>query len=134
MTDKPYEVGYGRPPTDTRFGQPGGNGRGKGRKKGAKNVSTIATEALQETIKVTLGGGRTQRVSKLQAGLMQLANKAASGDMRAIQMVIGLAQGLETKEESTAVPEIALTDADRHVLDLLVARIHGQMPTGGDHD
>lgn len=134
MADRDYEVGYGRPPAKTRFGQPGGNGRGKGRQNGAKNVSTIAAEALNTTINVTISGGRTQRVSKLKAGLIQLANKAASGDMGAIRMVIGLAQGLETKAEGTTGPEVALTDADRQVLDLLVARIDAQMPKGGAHD
>ena len=41
-----YEVGYGRPPTATRF-QPGQSGNPKGRAKAARNVKTLAEEALR---------------------------------------------------------------------------------------
>lgn len=40
-----YEVGYGRPPTHTRF-QPGKSGNPNGRPKGSKNTKTILMEEL----------------------------------------------------------------------------------------
>ena len=130
MTDHP--VGYGKPPSSRRFGQPGGNPRGRGRARGSRNVSTIVAEALAEPVAVKVNG-RTRKISKLDASLKQLANKAASGDLRAIQLVIALAQGVEAKAEAQAPAAIPLTDADRHVLDLLVERVGRQIEVEG-HD
>ena len=45
-TDKtPYDVGYARPPKDSRF-KPGQSGNPRGRARGAKNTSTIVRDAL----------------------------------------------------------------------------------------
>jgi hypothetical protein len=127
MTDRPDEdgVGYGRPPVSRRFGQPDGNARGRGKPKGSRNVSTRAAEALSAQISVK-EGGRVRKMSKLDAGLTQLANQAASGDLKAIQLVLSLAHGLEAKADAQSPPTMPLTQADRRVLALLSARVrHG---------
>jgi Family of unknown function (DUF5681) len=52
-----YEVGYGRPPRHTRFVK-GQSGNPRGRPPGAKNLSSLLGEALNETVIVTENGGR----------------------------------------------------------------------------
>lgn len=127
--DRHYTVGYGRPPVARQFGQPGANRSGKGRTKGARNVSTVLEEVLSERIKVKDSTNKVRKISKLDAGLTQLANKAATGDLRAIQMVIALWQGIEARKdrEADTQPELQLTEADRRVLDLLSSRTRSEM-------
>jgi hypothetical protein len=133
MVDGPEDVvGYGRPPKVRRFGEPGGNPRGKGRAKGARNVSTVMEEVLSALITVKDGPNRQRKISKLDASLTQLANKAATGDLRAIQMVIALWQGIEARKESDEAPQMQLTDADRQVLDLLATRARHHLEDGSD--
>jgi hypothetical protein len=84
--DRDYDVGYGKPPRHTRF-KKGRSGNPKGRPKGAKNSTTLLNEALSEPVVIT-HNGRRKTVSKKQAIMMQIVNKAASGDHRAIQLLL----------------------------------------------
>ena len=70
-----FLVGYSKPPAETRF-RPGQSGNPKGRPKGAKNFSTLMEKELER--KVTIKEGeRRRRVSKREAMVKQLTNKAA---------------------------------------------------------
>ena len=60
-----YEVGYRKPPRHTRFNK-GQSGNPKGRPGGAKNLSTLLSEALNEPVIVAENGGR-RTISKGQA-------------------------------------------------------------------
>jgi hypothetical protein len=73
--ERDYEVGYCKPPRDTRFKR-GQSGNPRGRPPGAKNLSTLLNEALNELVVVTENGGR-KRISKRQAAFKQLLNDAA---------------------------------------------------------
>jgi hypothetical protein len=70
-----YEVGYGKPPRDTRFPK-GQSGNPRGRPSGAKNLKTLLSEALNEPVIVTENGGR-RKVTKRQAIITQLVNRSA---------------------------------------------------------
>lgn len=80
-----YRIGYGKPPEETRF-QKGKSGNPRGRPAGSKNLSTVIQEALAETV-VVIEGGRRVKKTKLEVAFAQLANKAASGDLKAVDMV-----------------------------------------------
>src|SRR5580700_2035665 len=84
--DSDYMVGYGKPPRHTRF-KKGHSGNRKGRPQGAKNSATLLNEALSEPVIVT-ENGRRKTISKKQAILKQIVNKAASGDHRSIQLLL----------------------------------------------
>lgn len=75
------QVGYGKPPKHSQF-KPG-NKRGKGRKKGSKNLKTIVNEALgmKRPAKVD---GQIKKLSKIEVANHQLANAAAEGDHKSI--------------------------------------------------
>ena len=81
-----YEIGYGRPPQSKQF-KKGQSGNPKGRPRHSKNVATLAREALYAQVEVT-ENGRRRRVSKLEVGFKQLANRIAKGDLVAIRLLL----------------------------------------------
>lgn len=93
-----YEVGYAKPPKGTQF-KKGQSGNPRGRPKGSKNFSTILLEEANAYIRIT-ENGKPRTITKAQAAVKQLMNKAASGDMRAIMMLSQLMQGLEEKDSA----------------------------------
>ncbi|MGE0674230.1 MAG: DUF5681 domain-containing protein [Methylibium sp.] len=93
----PYEVGYGKPPTDTQFkkGRSGNpQGRPAGRRPAGQDLASLLDAALNATVIVNEGGKRRRR-SKKNVALQQLANKAAGGDHKSLAMVIKQLQALE---------------------------------------
>jgi hypothetical protein len=83
---KDYEVGYGKPPKDTRF-PVGRSGNPKGRPRGAKNFATTFHEVTQELIHVK-ENGQNKTVTKLEALFRQLVSKAMSGDFKAMKEIL----------------------------------------------
>lgn len=126
------EVGYRHPPAHRQFGQPGGNVRGPGRRKHSKNVATIFAATAGATVAAKDGNGKTRKITKLEAAMTQLANKAASGDLKAIGMLLVMAQGLEMRAEEHQVPDVVLNDADRKVIALMADRIKKQLESVSD--
>ncbi len=83
-----YEVGYGKPPQHTRF-RKGQSGNPKGRPKAVLSLPRLARRILNEKIVIKENGER-RTITKFEAALKQLANKAASGDAAAIRDVLKL--------------------------------------------
>jgi Family of unknown function (DUF5681) len=107
-----YSVGKGKPPLHTRF-QKGRSGNPRGRCKGSKNVATLLAQVLNERVTVTENGKR-RTITKREAILKQLANKAASGDYRAMKLVILPADTADIAgEEHKSQAEIDANIADR---------------------
>jgi Family of unknown function (DUF5681) len=118
-----YEVGYKKPPKETRF-QPGQSGNPNGRPKGAKNLKTDLAEELQERIALREGGER-RTVSKQRGMLKRLMERALNGDTRAAALIINMVARFldQTEDEEHATP---LTDTDRAILEDYVARVTGK--------
>ena len=95
--ERDYDVGYGKPPCHTRF-KKGQSGNPRGRPSGAKNLSTLLNEALNEPVVITENGGR-KKVSKRQASLKQLVNEAAKGNWRALKLLVDILQDIERRTE-----------------------------------
>lgn len=122
-SDRPYAVGKGKPPVHTQFGKDRPGNR-NGRPRGARNSDTILEKALAARISVK-EAGRERKISKHEAILTQLVNKAASGDLRAIEQVMRIWRDIEQK----APPEVTgkpLSDADRAILELFAGRLRGE--------
>jgi hypothetical protein len=65
--------------------------------------------------------GRRKTISKLRASLKQLVNKAAAGDPRALQLLLGTVRQIEQPEAPARTAVV--NEADRQVIDQVVARI-----------
>src|SRR5688572_3666738 len=89
---KIFDVGYGKPPESTRF-KKGQSGNPRGRPRGRKNWVTQAERILNEKVVINESGRRTT-VTKFEAAVKQLVNKAASGDHRAIQALLALQRSI----------------------------------------
>jgi Family of unknown function (DUF5681) len=101
--------GYGRPPKATRF-RPGQSGNPRGRPKGARGLSTIIAAALGERVAIN-EDGRRRRITKFEAAIKQLVNRAASGEIRATQLLIQLVQSDEARPERQASGPSSEADA-----------------------
>lgn len=102
-----YEVGYGRPPKHSQFkkGYPSPNPAG--RAPGSKGLKTIYYEAFDQQ-KVTLNfAGKKKKASKKEAGMHMLAQKASTGDLKAIAMMLQLDEKLGFTAEAQPGQEVA---------------------------
>ena len=115
-----YEVGYGKPPRHTRFGK-GQSGNPRGRPPGAKSFTTLLDEALNERVLVAENGGR-RKVSKRQAIVTQLVNRAATADFRAMKMLLDFARDTERQTEPGSSETAEFSEAEERVLEQLRAR------------
>jgi len=124
--DRPYTVGKGKPPVHTQFGKDR-PGNPRGRPRGAANADKIVSKALATRLDVK-ENGRERTISKMEAAVTQLVNKAASGDLRAIELVLKLNRDIEAR---TVAPEEyrPLADADRAVLEAFAERMRGPVET-----
>jgi hypothetical protein len=115
-----YAVGYGKPPRHTRF-QKGRSGNPRGRPSGSKNLSTLLGEALNELVLVAENRGR-RKITKRQAIITQLVNKAAQADWRAIKILLDMVRDIEGHTEPGSAETRVFTEADQKVIEQLRAR------------
>jgi hypothetical protein len=125
MADKKgdYEVGYGKPPRNTRF-KKGQSGNPRGRAPGVKNLKTLLIDTLNEPVVVTENGGR-RTISKRQAIIKQLVNQSAKGDWRAVKLLLDMLHETEGGSEPEAA-ESSFGEADQQVIEQLKARLNGK--------
>src|SRR5215211_7408998 len=108
------KVGRGNPPKHTQF-QKGQSGNKKGRPKGSKNLSTYIMEAARDQVTATVGG-RTRKISKIQATAMQLATKAAGGDQAAMGKLLNWVDEIESRAAAARPVHFPLSAPDIEVL------------------
>jgi hypothetical protein len=85
-----YEVGYGRPPINTRF-KAGQSGNPKGKPKGRKKMGALLQDVLSERIPIR-EGDKIRKVSRAEAAVRALMQKALRGDAKAFATLIALTQ------------------------------------------
>ena len=121
MPEPRTAVGFCRPPESTRF-KKGASGNPKGRPKGSLNVATVFMKTLREKVVVNEHGQR-KTVTKLEAALKQLVNKAAGGDLRAIGQLRDLAREAEEKQNTAATQHSQVVDdLDQEVMQGILQR------------
>lgn len=119
-----YDVGYGKPPTHTRF-QAGQSGNPQGRPKGSLNLASAINRALREKVTVVENGQR-KSITKLDAAVKGMVNRAVKGDSKATQQLLALAP-LVGMEAPTNTPALDANDAA--VMASLVKRLGMAVPS-----
>ena len=102
-----YDVGYAKPPETSRF-KPGISGNPKGRPKGTQNKATgHSFERLTETIlqeayrKVPIVvGGKTKKITLIEANVRAMANSGAKGNTRAAVQLVKMVNTIEDRNAS----------------------------------
>jgi hypothetical protein len=120
-TEPPNGVGYGNPPKHTRFAK-GKSGNPKGRPKGSRNFATVIQAELKRRVAITEDGKR-KKISKREAVVKQLVNKAASGDHRAIPTLLNETRLFEMAAANCSVSSASTNAEDQMVMDSIVRRI-----------
>lgn len=119
--DEPqYEVGHGKPPKSGQFTK-GKSGNPKGRPKGSKNLACIVLRESRQPVRVN-GPRGTRTVTKLEATVMQLGNKAAQGELRATREFLPLVQRSEEAVSAESVP-LVVHESDQRVMQSLRRRM-----------
>ena len=114
------EGGYGKPPSHTQFVR-GQSGNPKGRPRGSQNLSTILNKVGRERVKVT-ENGRTRYITKFEATILQLVNKAVAGDLNAARVLLSWSTWLANSEQ-TAVPLPVPHERDEAVMASILEHI-----------
>src|SRR5207237_2298270 len=122
----PYEVGVGKPPRSRQF-KPGQSGNPDGRPRGSKNFAVAIEQELVTRVTVT-ENGRRRRISKREVIAKHLVNKAASGDLKAIPLLLNEARAHQSNLADAGSDQVFDTPEDRKVLDGIIARIRSSSP------
>ena len=128
-----YTVGYARPPEHSKFKR-GQSGNPKGRPKEAKGLKTLTRKILTEKVTVRTPSG-PRRMSKMEAGLLKMTEKAFSGDMRALQALATLySQSVpeERAESSGPASQDTLDEHDAAALAAFTTIVRSSITTAQD--
>jgi Family of unknown function (DUF5681) len=119
-----YSIGYRKPPIASRFKQ-GVSGNPKGRPRGSRNIRSAAQKVFTSEV-VVRQGGRTRRITKIEAIFLKQSEKALQGSERAAQMLTQWAEKLGLFREGAGEPLqdfSKLTDEELQLLERLVSKI-----------
>jgi len=117
-----YPVGYCKPPEHTQF-KPGQSGYPRGRKKGSKNEATIWRGVLSKRISIR-EGGKTRKVSVLEAMILKYIERALSDDVKAATFVLNR---IRLVEGNTPDETEGFDQDDQAVYESLVRRIEANL-------
>jgi hypothetical protein len=111
--------GYRRPPQGSRF-KPGRSGNPKGRPKGARNLKADLTALMKRRVAIR-EDGELRQVSRQEAMLLSLFEKAVRGDVKASGQLIAMLMKMEAHETAPSEPAV-VTDNDRAIVDDFLRR------------
>ncbi len=118
---KAYRVGFGKPPRTSRF-KPGESGNKKGRPKGSKNFATVISDELDDRVPIS-ENGRRRKISKREVMIKQVVNKAAGGDLKAVQTILNETRDHDSAPSGGADLDVFDTPEARLVMAEIVRRI-----------
>jgi hypothetical protein len=121
---KEYEIGYKKPPKDTKF-KPGVSGNPNGRPKGSKNFRTLMLEKANAKISVIENGVRKE-ITRQEALVTQMWNLATAGDHKARSQVMDFLNKNDVTEERIDDAIEAVNESDHKILDRLLKRYGGE--------
>jgi hypothetical protein len=111
--------GYKRPPPGSRF-RTGQSGNPKGRPKGGRNLKTDLTALMKKRVAIR-EDGELRQVSRQEAMLLSLFEKAVRGDIKASAQIFAMLMKLDVRDAAPSEPA-AVTDNDRAIVDNFLRR------------
>jgi len=123
--DRPYQVGFGKPPKHTQF-KPGQSGNPRGKPKGRKNFETILDQILHRKLPIR-DRGSVRHVPLIEAMLLKFAEEALRGNPKAAAFLLSRYAPSEPEDAST--PD--LSNEDQEILDAFAKRIRTAAKKGG---
>ena len=118
-----YEVGYGRPPRETRF-RPGRSGNPRGRPKKPKSVQEKFERELARKVAVR-EDGRVRKIPKIDLWVRRVIADAIKGSHQASRILIEM-RSASDEEIAHGIAEQTigeLTAEDREILDRHLAQL-----------
>ena len=104
-----YDIGYGRPPKETRF-KPGQSGNPKGRKKSPpSSLGEDLTRLLNMPISV-VENGNLKKMPTRKALLKKLTTQALKGDVRSIKLLLDMAKEAGNTQSNIQEAEVMSED------------------------
>lgn len=118
------KVGYRSPPSHSQY-KAGQSGNPKGRPKGRRNFASELNEELSRSIQI-VENGKSKKISKRQAIVKQIVNKAVSGDLKVLPT--SLREVHWSEDRLSEIPANIVAAEDEAVMQSIVDRIR-QSPT-----
>ena len=114
-----YNVGYGKPPEETRF-KKGQSGNPNGRPRKPKSAHDVVQNLLNESVDIVVNGKR-KKITHLEAAILQLRNDAVSGKsidrIRALKQLKEYWPDFDAGNVSQTAPETVIRIVDPDGLD-----------------
>ena len=128
MTDN-LTPGYKRPPNPSQF-KPGKSGNPNGRPKGSRNLQTDLAQMMNKKVAIRENGKR-KRITRQQAMLLSLFEKAAHGDVKAASQLFTMLMKFGIHDVAPPEPK-PLTDNDRAIVENFLRR--NSLATKGENE
>jgi hypothetical protein len=128
---RPYGVGFGKPPEQSRFVK-GQSGNPSGRPKGSKNLATVLDRELRQRVVINENGQR-KVITKLEAAVKQVVNKAAAGDLCALKQLHALVRSAEESASEQIPQNEILRGDDEKVMQGILKRLEAARKEGDNY-
>ena len=117
--DTENQVGYKAPPKASQF-KKGRSGNPSGRPRRAPGIAELLEKVSKQKV-LTQGKNGLKSMSKAEASITQLLNKAAGGDLKAMKLLVDtkarfpeIAKGKDLKDTEKSVREKFLAALERY--------------------
>jgi hypothetical protein len=121
-------AGYKRPPKAHQF-QKGQSGNSLGRPKGTRNLRTDLAALMKKPVSIR-ENGKQHRISRQEAMLLSLYDKALHGDVKAAVSIVQLIMKLEPSSTGPSNSD-AVSQTDQAIIDDFLRR-HTAGSSSGD--
>ena len=110
--------------------QKGQSGNRNGRPRKDRSVNSAILKAANDTVTVTVNGKR-RKYSKADATAAQIANKGASGDIRAGKLLLDMTSRAEAAQEAAMPLDVPLAHTDQEIVAAFLADFRNYLEEEG---